>query len=481
MLTSYVWQPELTYWQNFAAKQAQRALLNRSPQLAFALAFRAIDVATDYDSEKLRRMFSLRTHYNSAKFYKVAGMVGDTVFTCESCARPTWDRFSTEHISGRRYCEECFNERFTYCEHCEGCEWVENMVTIDDASICGRCRELGDFYYCDSCDKWFNGRNTEKVEIDGGYQTVCYSCAGSYYYYCETCDEWHRRGHNHGCDCEASNQEFSLNIAADGVLRNDSRLVITVGGGSMDDQGLLKLQTAICNAGGPWQVLSDEFDMTWQTKLGNLPKRISKAMYAHSGFKATPELLATIGNLAALHVCKSAEHYVELSRDLSPQDNWYHPTGSSCWWSDFSASMCLFKACGGFGIRFFDNGQTDDSNGRAWVMPLRKVTRDVETYNADLGLYVMVPTSTLQPTDDVNAEAYVVFNTYLSRNGDGSDRNKRYPARIMAQLVGMTYRHVGMIVNNEQMYLNGDSFLIADIETLAATSNLNITIDVEVC
>lgn len=343
---------------------------------------------------------------------------------------------------GTFYCQDCADEYLFRCFDCEEFKDHKQSTAIANGEpVCDSCRD-NNYFYCDSCDEYYG--NGQQCSVDDGNSYVCQDCADSDYVWCDECDTYHSEDQgvcDQDCDCEAPHQTFTFPIAGDGHVPNDERYTVELPAGVIDVQGIGKIVSAIERHGGPSDVLDENFDTAWQLRTGNFPKRLTKAMYHYNKFKAKPELIAEIGNLAKLHSSDHKSHNIEFTRRLNASPDEFC-NEESCWWTGEHRSKCALKACGGMAIRFYADG-SNYAYGRAWVIPLDE---------------------RLQPTFVTRAHAYVVFNVY------GMDSGFEV-ARVVAHLTGKSYRQIeftaNMWINNKKGFLVAEQGTCDNIERVS--------------
>ncbi len=129
--------------------------------------------------------------------------------------------------------------------------------------------------------------------------------------------------------------------------------------------------------------VDDNFEWTWQTKKGNLPKRLGKWYKKVYAKELDPTILAHVGNLAMQHSSKSNDIYYFIVTDKIDwaSKQFGQSSNGSCWWSSGggfssasryeSGSYCeRFLAAGGLAIKFYPTGsyREYDGIGRLWLM-----------------------------------------------------------------------------------------------------------------
>ena len=365
-----------------------------------------------------------------------------------------------------------------WCENCEEPTDADEAAVVNggDAYACPTCYDEN-YRACDDCGNVVHYEETHPVQ---GGDLVCSRCQGSNYTWCDECDVYYHdvysdeHQHSDGCDCESPAQHFTMRNDGQPAIHEDELFTIGLPAGTISDEGMRSIMSLVRNEmynvvmPGPgmgteeervaayaerdkWYLLAfDVYKMNaqWQTKEGNFTKRLSKLAHKTQGLKLTPEMLSQIGNIARDN-SQGAEVQVEMTRNLNlSAEDFYHE--DSCWWQSYSESRCSLKNNGGIGMRTFDENNT--VQGRAWVMPMRLVDGN------------------LRPTfDSMTPDAFVVFNGY-------GDLSGYVPARIVAQMAGMTYRKIGFRCS--PMYVNGDSgYLVAPESITSVTDSLHLNSD----
>ena len=111
------------------------------------------------------------------------GIIED-FFICKHCDVVIRCRELAMEHDEEIYCEECFNELFARCSHCDEIVPLEECRNYDDGQLCDDCYEEH-FFTCDAC----GGVN----HIDGVREVndsfYCESCFNRNYLYCADCDQ----------------------------------------------------------------------------------------------------------------------------------------------------------------------------------------------------------------------------------------------------------------------------------------------------
>ena len=139
---------------------------------------------------------------------------GDTCYSCECGVHEDEVCWADDHC----YCQDCYCERFSYCEECDEdvlqedmvhiedkqiyvcndcaannyteCEdcnaWTANAYYIedDDKHVCEKCFE--DYTGCEKCDKYFSSDDITRIDD----VCVCSACKKEHYTQCAECDEF---------------------------------------------------------------------------------------------------------------------------------------------------------------------------------------------------------------------------------------------------------------------------------------------------
>lgn len=115
--------------------------------------------------------------------------LGNHYRKCESCAG-YFGRYDCVSTDDGVFCQSCFDDEFVSCERCECTVRQDKTSSVNngrngDEQWCECCRDSHSFC-CADCDEVFSDR------LDSGRnarnETVCPSCAESYFY-CDRCDE----------------------------------------------------------------------------------------------------------------------------------------------------------------------------------------------------------------------------------------------------------------------------------------------------
>ncbi len=353
------------------------------------------------------------------------------------------------------------------CSYCMSLDFTDDGTDVDDDYHCESCFN-DHFAICDSCEDIYN----RDYGMWHDERDWCEQCFNSTFTSCDDCDEYvpydHVCPNNPNCQCDAPHLHFTF-PNGDGVVNNDERVVVESAAGAIDDAGMKAIRDAIADSwpnvdANGYSVVQyeryahatrviSEVGPIWQAKRGNFTRRLSSAWYKATGSKLPDTIMSQVGNLARAHSSSEVAYRVEITRELNQSAHaFYH--GDSCWWTCEAQSRCALKSWGGMAIRSYADPAvvahvppSTDCTGRAWVQPL----------NSDL-----------EPTHDVmGAVAYLVYNGYGELGG-------YVPARIIAQMTGMTYRRVSLNIGSQWCNGGDNSFgvLVADAEVCDNTASV---------
>lgn len=355
------------------------------------------------DDGELAELLTLFDDWDDfAEHLAVLGVLG--VERCSACQDPTAEGTT---IGYDCYCPECRDGSFTYCDGCNDWAGQDRGGWTGDEWRCSGC--LSDYTWCEQCDTYVYGSCSEHDDDDA-------------------------------CGCFSPAQSFTIRNDGEDPLSADVLTTVTLPAGTLDDTGVRRVQDYLRSL-SLFDVadLVPSLGLSWQTKGGNYPKRLSRAAYNTLGTALSAEVLSTVGTMAREHSSASADYRLSVTRDLNQSAEAFGHS-DSCWWGSYSSSRCALKTNGGLGLRTFD---ADGSvTGRAWVLPLKRC-----------GV-------SLTPTFSTDADAFIVFNGY-------GDLSGYTPARLLAHMTGMTYRKVSFTCS--PMFVNNDAGYLVAPEELAKT------------
>lgn len=119
---------------------------------------------------------------------------------CHSCEEEISD-YSYTGADGKQYCEDCFNDRFTYCYECDEVFDKDDLTWIDsdDRYVCEDCLD-NKYTKCDDCGNYVrNSRINSYSNIN-----LCNSC-NSNYYRCADCGD---AVHEDDAHCDEEDDEY---------------------------------------------------------------------------------------------------------------------------------------------------------------------------------------------------------------------------------------------------------------------------------
>ena len=106
-------------------------------------------------------------------------------FLCHECRdRMSFATDSAPQYDGRTYCESCFDERFTKCEHCEDSCPCDETTTVDGQEWCQQCTD-DEACHCEDCGDWVDNENSTYAAD----RSLCTSCYKESYFFCYECQD----------------------------------------------------------------------------------------------------------------------------------------------------------------------------------------------------------------------------------------------------------------------------------------------------
>lgn len=162
-----------------------------------------------------------------------------TLICCHECGELI--RYDDSHTGSdtHHYCESCFNEIFTICDHCGSVVRRDETIEVHAGMYrgsttedwCSVCVE-DDAEQCEDCDEYFYRNEMYEVD-DVGY--ICGSCFdGGDYVCCESCGHYFNRDdceydEDSGCwycnDCQEAELRRSVDRFGLTVQRGDDRVI----------------------------------------------------------------------------------------------------------------------------------------------------------------------------------------------------------------------------------------------------------------
>ena len=242
--------------------------------------------------------------------------------------------------------------------------------------------------------------------------------------------------------------------------------------------------------------MPDWWDWTWTTKsgpyVGTFPKRYSNYIYKMYGTKISPKELSEVGNKVAAHTNRSSEFILDFTDIFDWRSGDFGDRGSCFWEGSKKGARTAIYQAGGLAVRFWKRYEPftraecaeceylrENTSNRLGFAPLcNKCYRD-KSYNKTIrilskrykGMYGYARAwflPHLQNRQDIG----LVFNGY-SANGSHTEIQTLGSARILSQLLGLSYKKIGLTnfddenrlvyLNDEKGYLLGESSTIRDI------------------
>lgn len=145
---------------------------------------------------------------------------------CKECGQVIIDEdVAYRDWNGDYICEDCFIERYFYCEKCGAIEPFENAICVDDMYICEDCANKY-YYKCSDC-----GEYIKDPVIDSNGTVLCEECYENSYHICDQCGEFvyanEANWRDDGCYCDYCFSEFSPDDIFEYHGYNDWQLLAT--------------------------------------------------------------------------------------------------------------------------------------------------------------------------------------------------------------------------------------------------------------
>lgn len=114
---------------------------------------------------------------------------------CRECMQKIEGEFV--EIEGEYVCQNCFDEKYFYCDDCGKIELRDNGIWIEDSEmlVCEDCAE-NNYYRCEDCGNYYS--STTYIT---NYGEVCEHCFDwENYGYCESCENYYHTDDLHWSD-----------------------------------------------------------------------------------------------------------------------------------------------------------------------------------------------------------------------------------------------------------------------------------------
>ncbi len=116
-----------------------------------------------------------------------SGYLGSGYFTCHSCDYGEIEEGEELQHGGEIYCESCYSEIFSCCEHCNETVHTDEIYQVRDTHnresyVCEYCRD-NNYSQCENCEECF----ADTVEHESS--NYCNSCFEDLFAFCDVCEE----------------------------------------------------------------------------------------------------------------------------------------------------------------------------------------------------------------------------------------------------------------------------------------------------
>ncbi len=289
----------------------------------------------------------------------------------------------------RRFRDWFSDHEFARCNDCEHYYPQEDGLCVSGgAHVCEDC--ASDYYCCDHCGDHCHGDHISSIEDN----SICDDCRDRHYYYWESDDEWHSDPEPEP-EPEFEAEQYGDTYRSDPIRQHLDKLPAGIIDSDLANNGIsaegideigsylegfhIYRHTYILDLHREREERAAD-SIEWCTKLGTLPKRISRILAKGSPkIVLSSEALSGIGNIARKHCPKQTSYRWDVIP--SRRINWGRSEfgqQASCWWPGrvpYGNSLNAFKAQqNAYAVRFFDADGT--GIGRCWAMVLGDTTGD---------------------------------------------------------------------------------------------------------
>lgn len=278
--------------------------------------------------------------------------IADWIRWCIHCSLPSHEVDTGTVYGDDVACDACISHYFVSCTSC-GTRTDDTTGTLEGDLVCESCND-DRYSFCDDCDGYYHHDNSGDHQHDEDGQ---------------------------GC-CASPGLEFFVRNDGEPALAQDTLATINLPSGTIDAEGIQRLFNYLYAESLYEEAqLLEKLGGIWQTREGNFTKRFSRMVYKELGKKVSPEVMSNLGTIGAEHSKTGSRFNIRVTRDLnrSARDM---GNSDSCWWQSYSEGRCALKSNGGFGLLAYHDapGTYDYPSGRAWVLPLKLTgTQDPNT------------------------------------------------------------------------------------------------------
>ncbi len=125
------------------------------------------------------------------------GMLEDNSTSCERCGDRISDPDDANSFRGEPWCDSCYSEHTTECEHCNEQARREDTTAVGEETWCDSCAR--DTTECSRCHARVADDSIAGQTRRGG--SICQPCADEHYTQCEECERFYFDTRPHCPDC----------------------------------------------------------------------------------------------------------------------------------------------------------------------------------------------------------------------------------------------------------------------------------------
>jgi hypothetical protein len=398
-------------------------------------------------------------------------------------------------LSGPRYAPTTISD----CGRC-GRPTV-SAATLDHGrhTVCADCLSM--YNTCRMCGQRSGTLQNLTDHRDYVARSACCHCRERLFWACP-CGYWHRHGTAGNCPlssdrndsgprdddscCVSPAKTFTLRNDGEEPVSNDTPFTVTLPGGEISAEGIVAIRRYLYaqRQYSAYDIVPT-MDPAWvaQGVGGTFTRRLSRALYQDSKQKIPDNVLSQIGNIARDHTPEARAYDLEVTREFNLSAAAF-AHGGSCYWNGYAYSRCTLKTNGAFAIRSFSvetptrptaSGPAEcDCSDACRAETARRAATSTEpepavrTVTGRVWVQPVRFARTLwHPTFDIEgADGFVVFNGY-------GDLSGYTPTRILAHMVGMTYRKIEY--REGDAYINAGGYLVAPEGRTSTTPEIRLT------
>jgi len=142
-------------------------------------------------------MFSLKEYDYGSYDFNISEYPNDNYQVCFECSFDIDTEYHEYHIQNENYyCNDCFNNLFSYCEYCNDYHDSDDFYIINDDFICSDCVD-NHYNKCDDCGEYHESDELIKLVKSNNFNNIKFK-KDIINYYCKECINNHTDNY---CEC----------------------------------------------------------------------------------------------------------------------------------------------------------------------------------------------------------------------------------------------------------------------------------------